>query len=261
MFGATALSDGTLVVIGGFEERPARNGAVTPYYHADVWKSSDRGRHWSKVLDRVPWAHPLRSTVSLCSASNNRLVACFNNYVYTSSDCGASWACVASLPFGSFSRGLACHVLFDRYINRLLIINSDDADNVVDIWESFDDKCGRWTRVVTMNAIQVGGSPSAAVHDGKLVIVAGGANNQGKKGTAWVSEPDTERIQSDDLVLARVGQAVQTSIPAAVWESVVLPMLLPSVRTPSGSAGSNSKSNVDLAPAKIESDRLAAIKV
>jgi len=183
--GMVALSDGTLVLMGG------ANGTIstTTNYYNDTWQSTDEGAHWTRVNASSGWetreafpsvAMPDDSIILTGGASTE---ATYDD-TWRSTDKGATWTEVNA--GGSWERRWrhTSNVLPD---GSIVIIGGLHITQMNDTWRSTNNGA-TWTQVsATAGWPARGRHNTVAMPDGNIVLM-GGDNGTNQFNDMWLSK-------------------------------------------------------------------------
>ncbi len=173
-FGCTALSDDSILVLGGLID-----GSVYSKY---VYRSTDMGATWSVMNNAPPWG--IRAGHVVVTLSDDSIVLMggkdsgYNklNDVWRSTDMGATWTLMtadASWP-GRWNHTAV--VLSDDSI--LLMGGEDDDENLLnDVWLS-TDMGASWTQIMTHAQWSARDAHATVAMSDDSIVLMGGKNWQ-----------------------------------------------------------------------------------
>jgi len=153
IFGATALSDGSVIIGGGYQRELGDD-------LGDVWRSTDEGATWTQV-----------STPMVYSWSGNSIVGQIGG--------GAEWA-----MFNDTCWGRESHDFVTLSNDTILLVGGNGCDYDDDVWASYD-KGAHWT-MLTANAGFGGLSDSCVSVSPDDTVTIG--YNGGYNRAVWKSE-------------------------------------------------------------------------
>ncbi|MGB8309152.1 MAG: PKD domain-containing protein [Methanoregula sp.] len=184
---ATALPDGSIVMLGGFDN-------VLDVTLNDTWRSTDEGATWTLVNPSSGWlpryAFPAVTlpdgSIVIMGGVGNYSAGTFLNDTWRSTDEGATWTEMNASSGWSPREYAAAVALPDG--NITILGGSANGVYLGDVWQS-TDKGATWTKI---NASAFGGTglsaPAAvALQDGNIVVMGGYSGGHGRTSKTYRS--------------------------------------------------------------------------
>jgi hypothetical protein len=184
---SVALSDGSIVLMGGQSGSTLMN---------DVWRSMDNGTSWKQMTSGASWSPRwFQSSVAIPDGSIILMGGIVNNHggnindVWRSTDKGATWTQMNASAGWSPRNYQSSAALPDGSIEVMGGYEGGIDSGAVyhnDVWRS-KDKGATWTQI-SANAgwTPRWGQTSVATSDGRIILM-GGYDNQ-KKNDSWLSK-------------------------------------------------------------------------
>ncbi len=202
---SVALSDGSIVLMGGY------NGSR---YRNDVWRSTDQGATWTQLTASAPWGARESHTAVVLPDGSIVLMGGYGgsrrNDVWRSTDQGATWTLMAASAGWTGESHHASEALRD---GSIVLMGGADGSSRNDVWRS-TDQGATWTQL-TANAEWVArqGHTSATLPDGSLILMGGYSG--GRRNDVWRS---TDQGATWTQITANAGWAARN-----LHTSVILP--------------------------------------
>ncbi len=208
---ATALPDGSIVMLGGFDN-------VLDETLNDTWHSTDEGATWTLVNPSSGWlpryAFPTVTlpdgSIVIMGGDVNYTAGTFLNDTWRSTNEGATWTEMNASSGWAPRQYAAAVALPDG--NITILGGSSSSVYFGDVWQS-TDKGATWTKI---NASAFGGTglsaPAAvALQDGNIVVMGGYSANHGRTNRTYRS---TDEGKTWTVVNGSGGWQVRDRFPA-----------------------------------------------
>ena len=183
-FSSVVLSDGSIVIMGGYDPSAGITGNVN-----DTWMSNDNGSTWTEVNSSSGWSARYGhrcvvlpdDSIVLMGGDDGSLI----NDVWRSNDAGAIWIEMNSSSGWSPRRGHSSVALPDGSI--VVMGGYSGTDREDDVWRSTDNGA-TWTEINS----SVGWSgreyhSSVVLHDGSILMMGGADSSVTNQNDTWRS--------------------------------------------------------------------------
>ena len=183
-FSSVVLSDGSIVIMGGYDPSASITGNVN-----DTWMSNDNGSTWTEVNSSSGWSARYGhrcvvlpdDSIVLMGGDDGSLI----NDVWMSNDAGSTWIEMNSSSSWSPRRGHSSVALPDGSIVVMGGYNGTDRED--DVWRSTDNGA-TWTEINS----SVGWSgreyhSSVVLHDGSILMMGGADSSVTNQNDTWRS--------------------------------------------------------------------------
>lgn len=197
---AVTLKDGSIILMGG------DNGTTGYTFANDVWRSTDKGVHWTQITEHAEWeARAWSPSVVLSDGSIVLMggqgsfgqVDRYKNDVWRSTDMGATWTQMTAAAEWVGRDRHACVVSPD---DSIVIMG---GDYYKDVWRSID-KGVTWVQLSSLPDLYGRTNMACVVLPDGSVILTGGKTSV-RKNDVWRLQPVGSSLQNPTHIYTAQG--------------------------------------------------------